>query len=125
MKTLKFGIEIETVGLGWAGLAAAIQRVVGGRTEHGSNGMLVHAADGRVWSVVRDGSLSGCINGEIVSPILAYGDLETLQNLVREVRKAGARVDSSCGIHYAPRPLMRSRRCARRGSTLSQGRCDT
>src|SRR5438128_936684 len=99
MKTLKFGIEIETVGLGWAGLAAAIQRVVGGTTEYISNGICVRAADGRIWSIVRDGSLSGSINGEIVSPILCYADLDALQNIVREVRKAGARVDGSTGIH--------------------------
>jgi hypothetical protein len=99
MKTLKFGIEIETVGLGWAGLAAAIQKVVGGTTQYTSGGMELTAADGRVWSVVRDGSLSGSVNGEIVSPILTYADLEPLQEVVREVRKAGARVDSSCGIH--------------------------
>jgi hypothetical protein len=99
MKTLKFGIEIETVGLGWAGLAAAIQKVVGGTTGYVASGIAVTATDGRVWSVVRDGSLSGSVNGEIVSPILTYADLETLQNVVREVRRAGARVDSSCGIH--------------------------
>jgi hypothetical protein len=99
MKTLKFGIEIETVGLGWAELTAAIQRVVGGDTRYVSNGIAVTAADGRVWSVVRDGSLSGSVNGEIVSPILSYTDLDTLQNVVREVRRAGARVDASCGIH--------------------------
>jgi Putative amidoligase enzyme len=99
MKTLKFGIEIETVGLGWAGLAAAIQKVVGGTTGYIASGIAVTATDGRVWSVVRDGSLSGSVNGEIVSPVLTYADLETLQNVVREVRQAGARVDSSCGIH--------------------------
>ncbi len=99
MKTLRFGIEIETVGLGWAELAAAIQRVVGGSTQHIAGGTAVTAPDGRTWSVVRDGSLSGSVNGEIVSPILAYADLEVLQNVVREVRKAGARVDASCGIH--------------------------
>lgn len=36
---------------------------------------------------------------EVVSPILTYDDLETLQEVIRAVRRAGARVDSSCGIY--------------------------
>ena len=59
MKTLKFGIEIETVGLGWAELAAAIQRVVGGSTQYIAGGTAVTASDGRTWSVVRDGQPLG------------------------------------------------------------------
>lgn len=98
MKTLRFGIEIETVGQDRARLAQAIQTVVGG-TIGGYDSYRVTATDGRVWSVVRDGSLSGARNGEIVSPILGYEDIETLQEVVRAVRRAGARVDSTCGIH--------------------------
>jgi hypothetical protein len=98
MKNLRFGIEIETVGQDRARLAQAIAAVVAG-TVSGYDSYRVTAADGRVWSVVRDGSLSGVANGEIVSPILGYEDIETLQNVVRAVRRAGARVDSTCGIH--------------------------
>ncbi|HBP20477.1 MAG TPA: amidoligase, partial [Planctomycetes bacterium] len=36
---------------------------------------------------------------EVVSPILRYEDIETLQEVIRAVRRAGARVDTSCGIH--------------------------
>lgn len=37
---------------------------------------------------------------ELVSPILTYReDIETLQELVRKLRKAGAFTNSSCGIH--------------------------
>jgi hypothetical protein len=57
-------------------------------------------AKGRCWRVVPDGSLSGGDrSGEIVSPILAYEDIEDLQVMVRAVRTAGARSDSSTGIH--------------------------
>ena len=35
----------------------------------------------------------------MVSPILRYEDLETVQQVVRAVRRAGAKVDASCGIH--------------------------
>src|SRR5690606_4599361 len=37
---------------------------------------------------------------ELVSPILTYReDIETLQELVRKLRKAGAFTNTSCGIH--------------------------
>ena len=36
---------------------------------------------------------------EFVSPICHYEDIETIQELVRKLRAAGARVNSSCGIH--------------------------
>lgn len=38
-------------------------------------------------------------SGEIVSPVLGYDDIELLQQIVRAVRAAGARVDETCGIH--------------------------
>ncbi len=95
----KFGIEIETVGLNKAAIANAIQTVVGGTVTTSYDGASVTMADGRIWNVVRDGSLSGFDNGEIVSPILTTADMDNLQAIVRAVRNAGARVDASCGIH--------------------------
>ena len=100
MKTLRFGLEIETVGISRAALAAAIHSVVGGELHTGGYGdSRVVDRKSRTWSVVPDGSLAGSLNGEIVSPILEWGDIEELQQIVRAVRAAGARADSSCGIH--------------------------
>lgn len=100
MKTLRFGIEIETVGLSRAQIAQAIQRVVGGTISHHDRDILITAPSGRIWKVVPDGSLSDWQNsGEIVSPPLQYVDIEELQNVVREVRTAGATTDASTGIH--------------------------
>ena len=96
MKTLRFGIEIETVGQTREVVARAIHSVLGGHLR----GDAVLAPDGRTWRVVHDGSLSGGTrSGEIVSPILTYADLETLQEIVRAVYKAGCRADASTGIH--------------------------
>jgi hypothetical protein len=95
VKTLRFGIEIETVGCSRDRLARAIQTVVGGVC-YGSE---VRDEHGRTWKVVPDGSLSGTLNGEIVSPVLIYEDIPTLQEVVRAVRRAGARVDATCGQH--------------------------
>jgi hypothetical protein len=101
MKTLRFGIEIETVGLSREALARAIHTVLGGNfaPEYANDAWLVTDGRGRAWRVVRDGSLSGSYNGEIVSPILSYDDIEQLQDILRAVRAAGAKTDHSTGIH--------------------------
>jgi hypothetical protein len=99
MKTLRFGIEIETVGATKEAVARAIQKVVGGEARAAGTGWEVAAPDGRVWRAVPDGSLSGHANAEIVSPILSYGDIEQLQAIVRALAAAGAKTDASCGIH--------------------------
>ncbi len=63
----------------------------------------------RQWKVVSDASIR-CRNRnnrsasrdysvEFVSPICQYGDIETIQELVRKLRAGGARVNDSCGIH--------------------------
>lgn len=96
MKVLRFGMEIETVGITRDALARAIHSVVGGTVR----GDQVQDARGRVWRAVPDGSLSsGFYSGEVVTPILEWGDIETLQQVIRALRAAGARADASCGIH--------------------------
>jgi len=106
MKTLRFGIELETIGQTRDAVARAIQTVVGGTVQHVGTPACydpydVIAADGRRWRVMADSSLNAgrSLQAEVVSPILTYGDIETLQQVVRAVRRAGARCDSSCGIH--------------------------
>ena len=69
----------------------------------------VNDGSGRKWKVVSDGSILCQARGdrtasrlyavEVVSPICRYEDIETVQELVRELRKGGARVNDSCGIH--------------------------
>ncbi len=100
MKTLRFGIEIETVGLSRMKLAQAIHSVVGGTITNDYRDVRITTQDGRSWKVVPDGSLSGGENsGEIVSPVLGYDDIDTLQRVVRAVRAAGSRCDDSTAIH--------------------------
>lgn len=126
MKTLRFGIEIETIGQTRDAVARAIQTVVGGTVQHiGSPACYdpydVVAADGRRWRVMADSSLNAdrSRQAEVVSPILTYDDLETLQEVIRAVRRAGARVDSSCGIHYARAVVMHTRSASPTVSTAS------
>jgi len=106
MRTLRYGIEIETIGQTRETVARAIATVVGGTPRRAGGPSCydtwnVVATDGRTWKVMADSSLSAPfhLQAEVVSPILTYPDMETLQEVVRAVRGAGAKVDASCGIH--------------------------
>ena len=58
---------------------------------------------GREWKFQKDVSIDGpdAQKCEMVTPILTYTDMETLQELIRILRKAGARSDATrgCGVH--------------------------
>jgi len=99
--SIRFGVEIETVGISRQALAYAVQTVVGGTAgPSGAESWAVYAADGRKWAIVPDGSLTDRYrSGEVVTPILTYADLPTLQEVVRALRRAGAGVDRSTGLH--------------------------
>jgi hypothetical protein len=60
-------------------------------------------AQGREWKFQKDVSISGpdAEKTELVTPILRYEDIETLQELCRRLRKAGAKSDATrgCGVH--------------------------
>ena len=104
MKTLNFGIEIETIGQTRDKVAGAIAGVVGGTVIYTGgtySAWQVSDRKGRTWKAVSDSSLNAPkhLQAEIVSPVLGYEDIEELQEVVRAVRSAGARVDASCGIH--------------------------
>ena len=59
--------------------------------------------EGREWKFQRDSSISGPDSErcELVTPILTYKDIETLQELIRRLRLAGAKSDATrcCGVH--------------------------
>ena len=60
-------------------------------------------AQGREWKFQRDVSIDGPDSQkcELVTPILTYAAMETLQELIRRLRRAGAKSDSTrgCGVH--------------------------
>ena len=60
-------------------------------------------AQGREWKFQKDVSIAGCDaeKCELVTPILKYEDIETLQELVRKLRKAGAisHAGIGAGVH--------------------------
>ena len=102
LRSFKFGVEIETVGVERETLARAVSTAMSWSVlyEGGYYGKwTARMPDGRVWTFMRDASLSGVANAEVVTPILTYADVETLQAVIRALRAAGARTDSSCGVH--------------------------
>ncbi len=102
MNRLTWGVELETYGLGIAGCAAAVARATGGRIVHEGGyyqKSLIVLADGRKWTVLTDGSITGGSGAEVVSPICKMGDMDMVQAIVRELRAAGAKVNDSCGLH--------------------------
>ena len=109
MFNTKFGIEIEFTGITRTAAAKVVADHLGGRI----NGTNVTAPDGRVWKITYDGSISRqkkengrkvsaheTYSAELVSPILTYdSDIDTVQEIARKLRKAGAFTNNSCGIH--------------------------
>ena len=109
MKQQTIGVEVEMNSITRRKAAKTAAEFFGtGRYEDtaGRNGYSTWSAwdaDGREWKFQKDVSIAGpdeqkC---ELVTPILTYGDIETLQELCRQLRHAGAKSDASrgCGVH--------------------------
>lgn len=109
MKNQTIGVEIEMNNITREKAAKKAAEFFGtGRYEYtaGRNGYLTWSAwdaQGREWKFQRDVSIEGpdAEKCEMVTPVLTYGDIETLQRLVRVLRKAGGRSSASrgCGVH--------------------------
>jgi len=109
MKQQTIGVEVEMNSITREKAAKLAAKYFGtGRYEdtHRRNGYCTWSAwdaDGREWKFQRDVSISGPENEkcEMVTPILHYSDMELLQELIRQLRHAGAKSDASrgCGVH--------------------------
>ena len=109
MKKQTIGVEVEMNGITREAAAKLAAGYFGtGRWEDTArrNGYYTWSAwdaQGREWKFQRDVSISGpdSEKTELVTPILRYEDLETLQELCRRLRKAGAKSDATrgCGVH--------------------------
>ena len=102
-KALTFGTELEYTNISREGAARAIHSVVGGTINYRGGTYLewtVIAPDGRRWKAIRDGSLDDYGQAaEVVTPILKWDDMETLQAVVRALRHAGAKTPSCTSQH--------------------------
>lgn len=109
MKKQTIGVEIEMNNITRKNASELAADFFGtGRHEYTANrnGYQTWSAwdtHGREWKFQRDVSISGTDDEkcEMVTPILTYSDIETLQELVRKLRKAGAKSDYTrgCGVH--------------------------
>ena len=101
MNERTFGCELEYEGIAQDRAAKVVATITGGEaTWRGThlNNWEVKMPDGRVWQVGSDGSLCGT-SAEVVTPILRHQDLPMLQEVVRGLRKAHARVSERTGLH--------------------------
>ncbi len=109
MKKQTIGVEVEMNSITRQNAAKLAAEFFGtGRFEDTAyrNGYYTWSAwdaQGRERKFQRDVSIAGPDSEkcEMVSPILTYADMETLQELVRRRRKAGAKSDAirGCGVH--------------------------
>ena len=112
MRNQRFGIEIEMTGLSRATASQVLAgywnteaTYVGGTYDS----YIVRDDEGRQWKLVsdasircqnRDGSSASKRNSvEFVSPICRYDDIPKIQEMIRQLKAKGARVNDSCGIH--------------------------
>ena len=112
MRDQNFGIEIEMTGITRGSAAKVIAEHFGTSAIHVGGTYDTYTVEddtGRKWKVVSDASIQCQSRGErtasrlyaveVVSPICKYEDIGIIQQLVRELRRGGAKVNDSCGIH--------------------------
>ena len=105
MKNLKYGVEIEFLGITREAAAEVVADFFGtGYCYEGGelNERDIADKDRRIWRVVRDASIDAYSDEEqceLVTPILVYDDLVTLVTVVERIKAAGGKVNHSCGLH--------------------------
>ena len=110
IKQLAFGVEIEFTGITRNQAIRVVSKLF--NTDYSFDTAYKVIDDKqRTWKIVCDGSIMVERNDgdniipdraykcELVTPILFYDDIPTLQQIVRELRFAGMKVYKSCGIH--------------------------
>lgn len=108
MKDQTFGVEVEMNNITRKNAAIIAADFFGTNYEDTCyrNGYMTWSAwdaEGREWKFQKDVSIAGpdSYKCEMVTPILKYGDMEILQELIRRLRHAGAKSNANrgCGVH--------------------------
>ena len=111
-----FGVEVEMTGITREQAARALADYFGTEPRQGYDyygSWYVPDPEGKEWRFMSDSSLrlekktdtgyehtsNNDYSVEMVSPKLTYAELPKFQECVRRVRKAGAKVNASCGLH--------------------------
>ena len=117
LKNQNYGIEIEMTGITRENASKTLA-TLWGTANYYEGGTYktwsVKDPQGKTWKLMSDASITTehriakCTyqptsdkdySVELVSPILQYDEIEKLQEAVRTIRKAGAKINNSCGIH--------------------------
>lgn len=112
MKNQTFGVEIELTGITRSQAADILAdhfNTTKTHTGEGYDKYVVRDGEGRKWTIMSDSSIETerkdhgptdyTYKVEFVTPICKWGDIETIQEIVRKMRKKGGLSNSSCGIH--------------------------
>lgn len=116
LKDQCFGVEVEMTGITREEAAQALAEYFGTDSIYYGgvyDAWTVTDPEGKEWKLMSDASIRGecktrsgyvrtddrSYRVEMVTPKLTYAELPKFQECVRRVRKAGAKVNSSCGIH--------------------------
>ena len=116
LKDQCFGVEVEMTGITREEAAQALAEYFGTQSRYNGgvyDSWMVTDPEGKEWKVMSDASIRGeyktrsgyvrtddrAYRVEMVTPKLTYAELPKFQECVRRVKKAGAKVNSSCGIH--------------------------
>lgn len=120
LRNQKFGVEIEMTGITRKDAAEAVDKLFANPTRrpYFAGGTYqtweVYDQENRKWKIMFDSSIREVVNTkvrhsgtgergafkvELVTPVLEYKDIELLQEAVRVLRKRGAKVNQSCGLH--------------------------
>ena len=118
MLETRFRVEIEMTGITRKKASETLAGFFWTETEYAGTSYKTYTVkerNSRTWKLMRDGSIRCQLTNErgirdftaadrysveLVTPILTYEkDIETLQEIVRTLRKAGAFTNDSCGIH--------------------------
>ena len=115
MKEQRFGIEIEMTGVTREQAAKVAAEYFGTASHYDGTCYDAYSAldsQGRKWKFMSDSSITAQKKSgrqivsapneyrtEMVSPICCWEDIQTVQELIRKLREAGAITNGSCGIH--------------------------
>jgi len=108
MKNQTIGVEVEMNNITRQKAAETVAAYFGttayyAAAQYGYMSWACKDQSGRVWKFQRDVSIHGADDQkcELVTPILTYDDIPTLQEIIRKLRRAGGKSCASrgCGVH--------------------------
>lgn len=107
IKKYKFGVEVEMYDIRRQDAANIVGEYFGtvdqiDRGDRTYSRWVAYDTTGRKWQFLSDSSIRDYNDGcELVTPILSYEDIPTLQEIIRKLRKGGGKSDPdhNCGIH--------------------------